>query len=99
MKYEDKKQARISKYQNRAQKATEASESSSKTAHEIISHIPMGQPILVGHHSEARHRRDLKRFENNMRKSINLQEKAEYYKQKANENSREDAFNLAFKSQ
>lgn len=34
--------------------------------------IPLGQPILVGHHSEARHRRDLARAENNMRKGMEL---------------------------
>lgn len=29
--------------------------------------IPLGQPILVGHHSEARHRRDIARINSNMR--------------------------------
>ncbi len=32
--------------------------------------IPMGQPILVGHHSEGRHRRDLERHDRDMRKAI-----------------------------
>jgi hypothetical protein len=32
--------------------------------------IPMGQPILVGHHSERRHRRDLERHDRNIRKAI-----------------------------
>ena len=45
--------------------------------------IPMGQPILVGHHSEGRHRRDLNRIDSNMRKSIEAEEKANYYKEKA----------------
>src|SRR5205823_811991 len=30
-------------------------------AHDIASRRPFGQPILVGHHSEGRHRRDLAR--------------------------------------
>lgn len=32
--------------------------------------IPMGQPILVGHHSEGRHRRDADRIDSGMRASI-----------------------------
>ena len=39
----------------------------------------MGQPILVGHHSEGRHRRDLKRIDNNMRKSVEESEKVDYF--------------------
>lgn len=37
-------------------------------AHRISDSIPFGQPILVGHHSEGRHRRDLKRIDSNHRK-------------------------------
>ncbi|MFD0032486.1 DUF3560 domain-containing protein [Streptomyces sp. NPDC127172] len=41
--------------------------------------IPMGQPILVGHHSEGRARRDVARMDAGMRKSIAEQEKAKHY--------------------
>ena len=36
----------------------------------IADGIPMGQPILVGHHSERHARRDAKRIENGMRKAV-----------------------------
>lgn len=36
---------------------------------QITSGIPMGQPILVGHHSEKHHRRDVARMESALRKS------------------------------
>jgi hypothetical protein len=36
----------------------------------ISDSIPLGQPILVGHHSEGRHRRDLDRIDGLMRKSV-----------------------------
>jgi len=32
-----------------------------QTAHDATKHIPFGQPILVGHHSERHHRRDVER--------------------------------------
>ena len=44
--------------------------------------IPMGQPIIVGHHSEGRHRRDLKRIDSNMQKSIEESKKADYFSDK-----------------
>ena len=45
-------------------------------ARESIEHIPFGQPILVGHHSERRHRRDLARHDRLMRKAIDTQNRA-----------------------
>lgn len=41
-----------------------------------------GQPILVGHHSEAKHRRDIKKMENAMEKSVGESNKADYYDSK-----------------
>lgn len=62
---------------NRAERLAErsaahgqAAEQRFNTAHAIGSMIPFGQPILVGHHSEGRHRRDLAKIETNMRKGI-----------------------------
>ncbi|WP_132290495.1 DUF3560 domain-containing protein [Kribbella sp. VKM Ac-2568] len=35
---------------------------------QISDHIPLGQPILVGHHSERRHRRDIERMDRLMQR-------------------------------
>jgi hypothetical protein len=51
---------------------------------EMVRVIPMGQPILVGHHSERGHRALLNRSDNAMRKSIEHDSKASYYENKAN---------------
>ena len=45
--------------------------------------IPLGQPILVGHHSERAHRKVLERADNAMRKSIEEDKKAEDYESRA----------------
>lgn len=42
-----------------------------------------GQPILVGHHSEGRMRRDQDRMHGHMSKAINLWERSEYWEQRA----------------
>lgn len=53
------------------------------SAHDAIKHIPLGQPILIGHHSEGRHRRDLQRSDNQMRKSFEVMEHAKDLARKA----------------
>ncbi len=52
-------------------------------ARQIADMIPMGQPILVGHHSEAHHRADITRIDNGMRQGIDAQNTAQYYQGKA----------------
>ena len=45
--------------------------------------IPLGQPILVGHHSEARARRDAERIRNGALKAVQLWRTSEYWKRRA----------------
>lgn len=45
--------------------------------------IPLGQPILVGHHSERRARRDVERIESGMRRAAQLWDTAQYWKERA----------------
>lgn len=49
----------------------------------IADHIPFGQPILVGHHSEARARKDAERIENGMRKAVKMWDTARYWERRA----------------
>jgi len=81
--YEQKKQARIDRLNARAAKAEQASIDFYNESNKAVEHIPMGQPILVGHHSEKAHRNALQRSWNKMDKSVAESNKAEYYKEKA----------------
>lgn len=81
--YHEKKDARIEKYHELAEKNEKESTARFEAAKQIGSFIPFGQPILVGHHSEGRHRRDLERIDNNMRKSCEAADKAKYYERRA----------------
>ncbi|PPD24607.1 DUF3560 domain-containing protein (plasmid) [Methylomonas sp. EFPC1] len=58
-------------------------ESARKAAAAIADNIPFGQPILVGHHSEGRARRDAARIEGGMIKAIKLWDTADYWKRRA----------------
>jgi hypothetical protein len=50
-----------------------------KASRYITGSYPMGQPILVGHHSQRRHERDLERAHNLMGKSVQLDKTAAYH--------------------
>jgi hypothetical protein len=60
-------------------RAAARSEAASRAEHRIIDGYPMGQPILVGHHSECRHRRDLERADSYRRRARDEQDKAGYH--------------------
>lgn len=49
----------------------------------ILEHIPFGQPILVGHHSEKRARRDAERIGEGLRKSIKMWDTSKYWAARA----------------
>lgn len=49
----------------------------------ISENIPFGQPILVGHHSERRARKDAERIENGMRRAVRMWETSKYWTQRA----------------
>jgi hypothetical protein len=81
--YELRQQRRQERYEGLARKAKRESEAAFQAADRISSFIPLGQPILVGHHSERRHRRDLDRIHKKMGQGIEADKKSEYYSRRA----------------
>jgi len=81
--YEDKQKARRERYEKRAEKARKDSMDAYRASNKIVENIPLGQPIIVGHHSEKRHRSDLKKCHRLMDKSCELSDKAKHYDHKA----------------
>ncbi|MDR1621184.1 MAG: DUF3560 domain-containing protein [Synergistaceae bacterium] len=77
--YEDRKAAHIDKLNDAAYKASEEAQAQCDRAHRIAEHIPFGQPILVGHHSEKHARRDAEKIDRAMQNSVKMTEKADYY--------------------
>lgn len=81
---------RRERLERRAEKRREWSDSRSakssasfERAQSIADGIPFGQPILVGHHSERAHRRDIARIESGMAAGIEHGRKAEAHAEKA----------------
>ena len=81
--YEERKQRRIERYKAVSQKAKKEAEArSNSTANRILMMTP-GQPIIIGHHSERKARKLHKQAEYDIRKSIELSDKSDYYESKA----------------
>jgi len=74
---------KLEKRKEWAEKAGARADGRFGSARRATNGIPFGQPILVGHHSEKRHRNALKRSDQNMRKGIEEQDKAEHHNSKA----------------
>lgn len=85
MTYRERREARAARREQWADSRETKAGASFATAHAISEHIPFGQPILVGHHSEGRHRRDLARIDNNIRNGFEHQKMAAHHEQAAEE--------------
>jgi protein-L-isoaspartate O-methyltransferase len=71
---------RFSDYSNRRQREADMAHNAVAA---IADNIPLGQPIIVGHHSERRARKDAERIQTGMRKAINLWETSKYWTDRA----------------
>ncbi|WP_379090693.1 DUF3560 domain-containing protein [Pedobacter sp. UC225_65] len=81
--FEQRRQKRVENAENRAAKNAGKSDRLWQKANRMADVIPMGQPILVGHHSEKSDRKYRGKIDSMRRKSIEAMEKAAYYERKA----------------
>ncbi|WP_148612489.1 DUF3560 domain-containing protein [Aeromonas sobria] len=81
--YSERVEAKRGRLQVRAIKANQQSDQRWGAAHSAVAGIVFGQPILVGHHSEKKHRRALARSDQAMRQSIALDNKAKHLESRA----------------
>lgn len=81
--YELKQQIKRNRLEQAAERARGESQSAIRAAHAVVEAIPFGQPILVGHHSEGKHRRALKRHDSKMRAAIEADKRAKALAEKA----------------
>ena len=87
----DRRLARAEQLREWADKREKRAEEAAARAEQIARMIPMGQPILEGHHSERRHRADLDRIERGQRGALESWEKASEFRRRADEIERQAA--------
>lgn len=81
--YEEKKQARIDRYRERAERAKAESDSLYHHADTMLSAIPPGQPMMPDHHSYQSDKRYRESIDRVLNQSIAASKKAAYYERKA----------------
>ncbi len=74
---------RAERFDKYSESRAKDAERARKSVAAIVEHIPFGQPILIGHHSEKRARRDAERIGEGMRKSIKMWDTSKYWTQRA----------------
>jgi hypothetical protein len=75
--YEEKQALRRERLTARAVKAQNEADTRFGKARSEVAQIPFGQPILIGHHSERKHRAALNRHDRAIRKGIEAMDYAE----------------------
>jgi phospholipid N-methyltransferase len=79
----DRAEARAERFEEYSDKRAGDADLARNAVAAIADNIPFGQPILVGHHSERRARKDAERIENGMRRAVRMWETSAYWKQRA----------------
>lgn len=80
---QERAKAKAKRYENLSSSTERKSTEYFNKSNDAVKHIPFGQPILVGHHSERKHRRDINNSWNAMGKSVEFSKKAKVYESKA----------------
>jgi predicted RNA methylase len=80
---EDRAAQRAERFSTYQGKRAADADQARKAVAAVADNIPLGQPILVGHHSERHARRDAEKIESGMRRAAKLWETSTYWQQRA----------------
>lgn len=79
----DRAEVRAERFEGYSENRLEDAEAARDAVASIASGIPLGQPILVGHHSERRARRDAEKIERGMEKAVRMWDCSRYWASRA----------------
>lgn len=75
----ERAEAKMDRLEGIAENRATQADAFANAARDISSNIPFGQPILIGHHSEKRARKDQERISSNIEKSVKASEAVKYW--------------------
>lgn len=81
--YRERREARAERLRGWSESRSAAADAAHAEVHRIGDQIPFGQPILVGHHSERGHRRDIGRMQSGMQKTVEHAKMADRHSSRA----------------
>ena len=79
----ERAEERAERFEEYSEKRADEADRAREAVGAIADNIPLGQPILVGHHSERRARRDAEKIESGMRRAVNLWKTSQYWQGRA----------------
>jgi len=79
----DRAADRAERFEEYGEKRAKDADRAADAAQSLAGSIPLGQPILIGHHSEKRARRDAEKIQNGMFRAVSLWKTSEYWKRRA----------------
>lgn len=79
----DRAEERAERFEGYQERRADDAHRAREAVSAIADNIPLGQPILVGHHSEKRARRDAEKIETGMRRAVKLWETSKYWAERA----------------
>ena len=79
----DRAEQRAERFEDYGGKRLQEAHAARAAVAAIADNIPFGQPILIGHHSEKRARRDAERIENGMRRAVSCWRTSQYWTDRA----------------
>jgi phospholipid N-methyltransferase len=80
---EERAAARAERFAGYQERRAEEAERAHSHVEQIAGGIPLGQPILIGHHSQRRAEKDAEKIRAGMNRAVNLWKTSEYWKQRA----------------
>lgn len=80
---EERTEARAERFATYADNAARRSKEAKAQSDRYVQHIPFGQPILVGHHSEKAHRNALDKSWKAMGRSVEEYDRSQYWQRRA----------------
>jgi phospholipid N-methyltransferase len=79
----ERAEERAERFDEYSDKRASEARSAREAVAEISGGIELGQPILIGHHSQRKAEKDAEKIENGMRKALKLWETSEYWTSRA----------------
>lgn len=79
----ERAEARAERFEDYSDKRANDADAAAAAVHRLADGIPLGQPILIGHHSEKRARKDAERIDAGMRRAVNAWKTSEYWTRRA----------------
>jgi hypothetical protein len=79
----ERAEERAERFEDYGERRGQEADAARRQVESITEHIPLGQPILVGHHSERRARKDAERIQDGIRRAVKLWDTRDYWERRA----------------